>query len=115
MSVVNDYSCARCDRIAECPSDDIATCHGMEMVWFPRVVTNWEWGSPRYYLHLREKPFDSRSELNRFARDNGLSLGESSEKVGGARNDMYDGIGKSYSYSGASGRRNPLASLPGRQ
>ena len=63
------------------------------------------------------KYFDKYSQkeaLLQFAKDKGLSLGESSEKVRGARNDMYDGIGKSYSYSGASGRDNPLANLPRR-
>lgn len=115
MSVINDYRCEKCGKIEEYYSDDIAKCHGKTMKWRPSGFVTFEWGGPRTYLHLRDEPFASRSELNRYARDNNLSLGEASEKVGGARNDMYEGIGKLYSYKGASGRGNSLANLPRRQ
>lgn len=115
MAVINDYRCAVCKKITEHWSDQISNCHGRQMEWLPSGCVNFEWRGPRTYLHLRDEPFRDRSSLFRFAKDNGLSLGESSEKVGGARNEMYDGIGKTYSYLGASGRSNPLADLPRRQ
>ncbi len=115
MAVVNDYRCQLCEKVEEHWSDQIPDCCGQQMEWFPSGCVNFEWGGPKTYLHLRDEPFPDRASLLRFAKDNGLSLGESSEKVGGARNDMYDGIGKTYSYPGASGRNNPLADLPRRQ
>ena len=53
-----------------------------------------EWGSPRTYLHLRDEPFSSRSELDAYAKANGMGLGASAEKVGGARNDEHLNMGK---------------------
>ena len=115
MAVCNDYRCEACDRVEEAWSDAIPQCHGSEMRWKPTSFVHFEWGGPRTYLHIRDEPFASRSELANYAKAKGWSLGESSEKVGGARNDMYEGIGRTYSYPGASARRNPLASLPRRQ
>ena len=82
-------------------TDDVPVCCGRKMKIMITSVKTDEWGSPRTYLHLRDEPFSSRSELSSYAKKKGLSLGESSEKVGGARNDMYAGIGKLYSYPGA--------------
>jgi len=116
MAVLQDCYCPECNKEAtDIWSDGIPMCCGTEMRILVPLVKTFEWGGPRTYIHLRDEPFSSRSELNRYAKDNGLSLGESSEKVGGARNDMYEGLGKSYSYKGASGRDNPLANLPRRQ
>ena len=42
---------------------------------------------------------ESIADLAAFAKKRGLSLGESSEKVGGARNDMYANTGKIFSYN----------------
>ena len=114
MAVIKDYRCNQCEKVEEAWSDAIPECHGQVMSWNPTPTKNFEWGGPRQYLHLRDEPFSSRAELNRYTRDKKLSLGVSSEKVRGGRNDMYDGIGKSYSYAGASGRDNPLANLPRR-
>ncbi len=115
MAVLNSYRCAKCEKVKDAWSDDVPSCHLIRMTWLPMGFYTPEWGGPREYLHLRDEPFASRSELNRYARDNKLSLGESSERVGGARNDMYEGIGKLYSYPGASRRSNSLANLPRRQ
>jgi hypothetical protein len=110
MAVLNDYYCRLCDAEATDKwSDDVPICCDEKM----RVVLSikhFEWGSPRQYLHLRDEPFSSRSELNRYAKDKGLSLSASSEKVGGARNDMYEGVGKLYSYKGSPKRGSQLYS-----
>jgi hypothetical protein len=115
MAVLHDYQCRACGKEAiDAYSDSIPKCCGQKMgLLMPRLHA-FEWGGPRTYLHLRDEPFSSQSELKSWAKKKGMSLGESSEKVGGARNDMYDGIGKSYSYKGASGRDNPLADAPRR-
>ena len=77
------------------------TCCGDDMrVLFVKVNTP-EWGGPRQYVHLRDQPFDSRSELDRYAKDNNLRLSASAEKVGGARNEEMLNLGKKYSYKGA--------------
>jgi hypothetical protein len=113
MAVMNDYQCRSCGKeVIDGYSDDIPGCCGTDMVIMMPLLHSFEWGGPRTYIHLRDEAFSSRSELNSYAKENGLSLGESSEKVRGARNDLYDGIGKSYSYKGASGRDNPLANRP---
>ena len=107
-AVIHDYYCKLCDAEAyDKWSDDVPRCCGRKMkILISSVKTN-EWGSPRQYLNLRDEPFSSRSELNRWTKSKGLSLAESSEKVGGARNEMYAGLGKIYSIPGVSrgGRR----------
>ena len=113
MAVLHSYYCRDCDKEAhDVWSDSIPECCGVEMRVLMRRLNTFEWGGPRTYIHLRDEPFGSRSELDSWAKKKGLSLGESSEKVRGSRNDMYDGIGKLYSYAGASGRGNPLADRP---
>lgn len=110
MAVLNDYQCPECGREdSDVWSDSVERCCGKEMrLLMPRLHA-FEWGGPRTHIHLRDEPFASRSELKQYEKDNGLVLSESSEKVGGARNDEYEGMGKTYSYKGASGRDNPLA------
>ena len=113
MAVIQDYYCSKCSKEAtDIWSDDIPLCCGVKMKWMMTPLNTFEWGGPRTIPSIRDEPFASRSELNRWAKDKKMSLGESSEKVGGARNDMYDGIGKTYSYAGASKRDNPLANRP---
>ena len=110
MAILDDYRCVKCGKEKiDGWSDDVPQCCDMQMSKTLVATKNFEWGSPRAIPSLRDEPFSSRSELNRYARDKKLSLGEASEKVGGARNDMYDGIGRTYSYAGASKRDNPLA------
>jgi len=112
MAVMHDYYCPECDaEVHGAWSDDIPTCCGNTMRVAINRVNSFEWGSPRTYLHLRDEPFSSRSELNDYAKEKGYSLGEASEKVGGARNDMYSGLGKLYSYKGASCKQNPNRSI----
>jgi hypothetical protein len=108
MAALHDYFCPLCDDEAyDKWTDDVPICCGRKMKIMITSVKTDEWGSPRQYLHLRDEPFASRSDLARYAKEKKLSLGESSEKVGGARNDMYAGIGKLYSYAGSpkGGRR----------
>jgi hypothetical protein len=113
MAVMHDYQCTECHAESmDTMSDSIPLCCGTKMRLLMPLLHTFEWGGPRTYSHLRDEPFSSQSELKSWAKQNNMSLGESSEKVGGARNDMYNGIGKSYSYTGASGRDNPLANLP---
>lgn len=112
MPVLNDYYCKVCgfERCDEW-SDDPPSCCGSDMsvaLW----VNHFEWEGPRTYSHLRDEAFSSRSELKSWTEKRGLTLSASAEKVGGARNDMYDGIGKTYSIPGVSRRDNPLAGLP---
>ncbi len=114
MAINNTYRCGECGKESDYQSDAVPDCHGKTMAWLPTGFVTFEWGGPRTYLHLRDEPFASQSDLKSWAKKKGLSLGESSEKVGGARNEMYAGIGKTYSYIGASCRDNPLAGLPGR-
>ena len=102
MATLQDYYCPICDdEEYDKWSDDVPVCCERKMKIAITGGKHFEWGSPQTYLNLRDEPFSSRSELNSYTKSKGLSLGESSEKVGGARNDMYAGIGKLYSYPGA--------------
>jgi hypothetical protein len=113
MAVLHDVFCHECEREEyDVWSDSIPSCCGSSMRLLLTRVNSFEWGGPRTYIHLRDEPFSSRSELNSWAKENKMSLGESSEKVRGSRNDMYNGIGKLYSYKGSSGKTNPLAWTP---
>ena len=107
-AVIHDYYCKLCDAEAyDRWSDDVPRCCGRKMKIMISSVKTDEWGSPRQYLNLRDEPFSSRSELKCWTKSKGLSLAESSEKVGGARNEMDAGLGKIYSIPGVSrgGRR----------
>lgn len=102
MAVLHAYYCPRCnEEELDRWSDDVPSCCGKPMrVQFTKVNTP-EWGSPRTYLHLRDEPFSSRSELDAYAKAKGMGLGASAEKVGGARNDEHLNMGKKYSYTGS--------------
>lgn len=111
MAVLKDFYCGTCDEVFfDRWTDDPPTCCGVTTKPMIHAPKNFEWGGQRTYIHLRDEPFQSRSELNAYAKKNGLVLGTSSEKVGGARNDMYEGIGKIFSYKGANGKQNKLYS-----
>lgn len=101
MSVLNDYYCRLCDADeTDKWSDDVPICCG-EKMHVVMSVKHFEWGGPKQYLNLRDEPFSSRSELNAYAKSKGLSLSPFADKHGGARNDMYDGVGKLFSYKGS--------------
>lgn len=102
MAVLHAYYCPRCnEEELDRWSDDVPSCCGKPMrVQFTKVNTP-EWGSPRTYLHLRDEPFSSRGELDAYAKANGMGLGASAEKVGGARNEEHLNMGKKYSYKGS--------------
>ena len=111
MAVLHNYYCPDCDEeFREVWSDTPPRCCGKEARILIVSVNHWEWGGPRTYTHLRDEPFESRSELNDYARKNNMSLGESSEKVGGARNDEYENTGKIFSGKGMSRKQNKLYS-----
>ena len=111
MGVLKDFYCAKCDdEFIDGWSDEPPVCCGKPMRPLISATKSFEWGAPRQYIHLRDEPFQSKSELNSWAKKKGLSLYESSEKVGGARNDMYEGVGKIFSYAGSSKRGNSLYS-----
>jgi hypothetical protein len=108
MATLHDYYCPMCDdEEYDKWTDDVPICCDRRMKVMITSVKTDEWGSPRTYPHLRDEAFGSRSELASYAKKKGLVLSESSEKVGGARNEMYAGMGKLYSYAGAprGGRR----------
>lgn len=113
MAVVDDFFCPICEKeFHDIWSDEKPECCGkpLRKLFATPPITN-EWGGPRTFITLREEPFSSRSELNRWAKDKGYSLGESSEKHGGARNDMYANVGKIFSggaFKGVSKGSNPL-------
>jgi len=109
MPMLHDYYCKKCDAEAyDKWTDDVPSCCDQPMNVLLHRLNDFEWGGPRQIPNLREEPFASRSELTRWTKERKLSLAESSEKVGGARNDMYDNTGKIFSYRGAPRRGNEL-------
>lgn len=111
MAVLKDFYCPKCEaEFVDRWTDDPPSCCGKTCRPLIAAPRNFEWGGPRQYLHLRDEPFQSKSELNAWAKKKGLGLYESSERVGGARNDMYEGVGKIFSYKGSSSRQNRLYS-----
>ena len=100
MAVLHDYYCPECETV-EFDKWEPPMCCGASMRVAFRTLHTTEWGGPRTYLHLRDEPFNSRSELEKYARDNHMGLGASAEKVGGARNEEHLHLGKKYSYSGS--------------
>lgn len=100
MSVLHDYYCPECDRIDFDHWDPPTCCGGLMRIAF-RTLHTTEWGSPRRFIHIRDEPFNSRSELEAYAKQNHMALGASAEKVGGARNEDHLNLGKKFSYSGS--------------
>ena len=102
MAVLHAFYCPRCnEEELDRWSDDVPSCCGKPMrVQFTKVNPP-AGGSPRAYPHLRDEPFASRGELDSYAKANGMGLGASAEKVGGARNDEHLNMGKKYSYTGS--------------
>jgi len=102
VAVMHSYYCKACGAFERDRwSDDVPSCCGSEMdiAFLPAAHKNTdEWGGPRHYPHLREEPFGSRGELARFARENNLALGASSDKHHGARNESHLGLGRIYSF-----------------
>jgi hypothetical protein len=111
MAVLEMRLCHKCDTVYEdCWSDEPLVCCGKEAKLYIGRVNSFEWGGPKTFIHLRDEPFADRAELNTWTKARGMSLGESSEKVRGARNDEYEGAGKLYSYKGSSSKANTLYS-----
>lgn len=100
MAVLIDTYCPECDRrFIDAWSDEKPVCCGKETRRCHTVPHTDEWGGPRTYLHIRDEPFSSRSELAAYAKAHGMVLGASNEKVGGARNEDHLHLGKIYSYA----------------
>lgn len=103
MAVIISTRCEKCDKLFP----DVWTdephprCCGAETKWTPTTLHTTEWGGPRHYPHIRDEPFGSRGELKAYAERNGMTLGASNEKVGGARNEEHMNLGKRYSYAGS--------------
>lgn len=109
MAVLNDYYCSECNMTyVDRWSDDVPECCGKPTSKALSCANSFEWGGPRTYIHLRDEPFASKSELRDWAKKKGYSLREQSEKVGGSRNDMYANVGKIFSYPGSPKGTNPL-------
>lgn len=87
MAVMNSFYCVYCDNeIMNWYDEDPPECCGEPMRIMIVKVNTPEWGSPRTYIHLRDEPFGSRSELDSYAKEKGYTLeNDSAEKVGGAR------------------------------
>jgi hypothetical protein len=100
MPVLHDYYCVLCCNV-ETDLWEAPKCCGEPMRIAIMKVNSPEWGGPRTLIHLRDEPFESRSELNRYCRDNGLEQAPSADKDGGARNEDHLNLGKSYSYAGS--------------
>ena len=102
MAVLIDTRCRDCGReFMDAWSDERPVCCGRATDRVFTVPHTTEWGSPRTFLHIRDEPFSSRSELASYAKANGMALGESAEKVGGARNEEHLRLGKKFSYRGS--------------
>lgn len=100
MARLMDTRCDSCDRVfVDVWSDERPRCCGRETVWSPTVPHTDEWGSPRTYLHIRDEPFSSRSELAAYAKAHGMRLGESNDRVGGARNEDHLHLGRIFSFA----------------
>lgn len=98
MAVMVDTVCLECNReFVDAWSDEFPVCCGKRTQRCFTSLHTTEWGGPRTYLHLRDEPFTSRSELNAWAKSQGMALGASSEKHGGARNEEHLHLGKIYS------------------
>lgn len=109
MAVIHDYYCPLCDEEQyDQWSDAPPVCCDRQMKVLMCPPKHFEWGGPRTYLHLRDEPFSSKSELNSWAKERGLVLSPTADKHGGSRNDMYENVGKAFSYRGAPTRSNSL-------
>jgi len=106
MPILDGYVCDSCGEQRDGGRDEaIPRCCRKEMRRL--FCTNtFEWGGPRQYRELREEPFSSRSELNSWAKSNGLE--PMGDKVGGARNEDHRRLGKLHSYKGAPTKRSEL-------
>ena len=112
MAVLQMQRCDKCETVyQDCWSDEPApVCCGDATVLFIGRVNHFEWSTPQTLPHLRDEAFADRAELKTWTESRGLSLGESSEKVRGGRNDEYEGAGKLFSYKGSSAKANALYS-----
>ena len=100
MAVLHAYFCRECDSELYDQWEPPTHCGKPMSILFVKVNTP-EWGSPRQYVHLRDEPFNSKSELDSWTKARGLELAPSAEKIGGARNEDHLNLGKKYSYAGA--------------
>lgn len=100
MAVMHSYYCKHCDLQISDMWEPPVCCGDPMRIDFVQVNTP-EWGGPKQFLHLRDEPFSSRSELNRYAEKNNLRLSPSAEKHGGARNEEMLNLGTKYSYKGS--------------
>lgn len=104
MAVLHQWYCPEHDGDTVSGwTDDPPSCGicGVNMRIAIVRVNSPEWGSPRHIPHLRDEPFGSRSELESYTKANGMALGASAEKVGGARNEDHLNLGKAFSYAGS--------------
>ena len=106
MPILDSYVCDGCG-VGErgWRGDEWPECCGDEMR--REFCTNTtEWGGSRVYKALRSEPFESRSDLDKWAKDRGLVC--VGDKVGGARNEEHRNLGKIYSHKGAPTKRSEL-------
>lgn len=98
MAVLFDTRCDRCsERFEDVWSDEPKpVCCGEQTRRVIHVPHTNEWGGPRQYLHLRDEPFASRGELEKWTREQGMTPSGSNDKHGGARNEDHLNVGKIY-------------------
>lgn len=104
MAVLHRYYCKPCDGPSiEAWSDAVLlceTCRGPLDIAIEKVNTD-IWGGPQTHVNLREEPFDSKSEMKRWTKEQGLELAPSADKHHGARNEEYLLPRRKYSYTGS--------------
>ena len=106
MSILRDIYCPACDLLVEdvfVDGDDFPFCEGCK-VQMRNAITKINadiTGGPFYHPAL-DMDFGSKSEYRGYLKSKRLM--ECGDKVGGARNEDYLGLGKRFSYKGKQNR-----------
>ncbi len=106
MPILDTYVCDECgDDRTGWRDDEWPDCcdKAMRRLF---CTNHFEWGGPRHYRELRDEPFESRSDMARWAKESGLEC--VGDKKGGARNEDHRNLGKIHSYKGAPTKRSEL-------
>lgn len=106
MAILDAYVCDQCGHEQDGWRDEEWPDHCDHAMRRLFCTNSFEWGGPRLYRELRDEPFQSRSEMNRWAKDLGLEC--VGDKQGGARNEDHRNLGKITSYKGAPTKRSEL-------
>lgn len=100
--ILRDLYCPGCDKterdqfIEDEEYPPCGRCGKRMKNWITKVNTD-TWGGPQYHPAL-DMHFASKSDLRKYMKER--KLVEAGDKVGGARNEDYLGLGKRFSYEG---------------